>query len=141
MTKPKRKILKIIRKSALTGRAVWVSHVRNYRTEYYAYKWACQKEVNRMRQWAHTMNRRRRNITRLLTELTASLPIIGDIPPEQRSAAKILTQMADKEPPKQSDFYDHICEEKRQKRNAKKRQKRWQEKYGNGNIQNNNYDK
>lgn len=133
--KRKPRILRIIRRSALTGKAVWLSHQRSYQTEWTAYKRACLKEINRMRQWANTVNRRRRNIQRLLTELTASLPILGDIPPEQRMAAKVLTQMAANEPPKQSDFYDHICEEKRLKRNAKRRMKRWQEKYGSKNIE------
>ena len=133
--KRKQRILRVIRHSALTGKAVWVSHRRSYQTEWKAYKTACLKEVNRMRQWAHTVNRRRRNIVRLLGELTASLPILGDIPQEQRTAARVLTHLADNEPPKQSDFYDHICEEKRQKRNAKRRLKRWQEKYGNKNVE------
>ena len=134
MTKPKRKILKIIRKSALTGRAVWVSHVRNYRAEYYAYKRACHKEANRMRQWAYVVNRRKRNVMRLLSTLTERLPILGDIPQELRSAAKVMTKIAADGPPKQSDFYDHICEERRQRKNARKRERRWQEKYGNKKI-------
>ena len=130
MTKRKKRMLKVIRKSALTGKAVWVGHKRSYQTEWRAYKRACCKEVNRMRQWAHTVNRRRKNILRFLGKLTDSLPIPSDIPEEQRSAAKSITQIADADPAKQSDFYDHICEERRQRENAKKREKRWQEKHG-----------
>ena len=141
MTKPKRKILKIIRKSALNGRAVWVNHVRNYRAEYYAYKRACHKESMRINHWAYAVARRRKNIQRFLGKLTENLPILGDIPQEVREAAKKITLMADNEPPKQSDFYDHICEERRQRKNAREREKRWQEKYGKQNTQNDHYDK
>lgn len=141
MAKRKKRILRVIRKSTLTGKAVWVGHIRTYKTEWKAYRTACIKEINRMRQWAHTVNRRKRNVVRLLGELTACLPIIGDIPDEQRAAAKALTLIADNEPPKQSDFYEHIREEKRQRHNAHRREKRWQEKYMNKIDDNQNYDK
>lgn len=147
MTKRKQRVLKIIRKSVLTGKAVWVSHERSYMAEWAAYRNACKMEIERMRQWGNVVNRRRRNIMQLLTRLTASLPILGDIPPEKREAARFIQQLADKEPSKQSDFYDHICEERRLKRNAKRREKRWKEKYGGQNTEstenteNNNYDK
>lgn len=134
MPKPlKRRIIKTIRKSALTGKAVWLSHERTYKTGWKAYRFACRKEAMRISRWAYTVARRRKNITRLLAKLTESLPILGDIPREQRDAAKALMQMADNEPPKQSDFYDHICEERRQRENARRREKRWKEKYGNKN--------
>lgn len=131
--KRKYKPLAIIRRSVLTGKAVWVSHKRTYKAEWRAYKQACTREVNRMRQWGNMCNRRRRNILNFINELTANLPILGDLPPEKRAALKFLRQMAETDPDKHSDFYDHICEEKRLKRNAKRREKRWQEKYGNKN--------
>ena len=139
--KRKKRILKVIRKSALTGKAVWVGHARTYKNEWENYKAACRKEVNRMRQWAHTVNRRKRNVMRLLGKLTEGLPIIGDIPPELRAAAKSITQIADDEPPKHSDFYDHIKEESRQRNNARRREKAWQQKYGSKNRKNSDYDK
>ena len=131
--KRKQRILKIIRNSVLTGKAVWVSHRRSYQTEWKAYKQACLKEINRMRQWANIINRRKRNVASLLGKLTESLPILGDMPPVVRDAAKSITLMASNEPSKHSDFYDHLQEEKRRKRNARKRQERWQKKYGNKN--------
>lgn len=139
--KRKKRPLKVILKSALTGKAVWVSHDRTYKTEWEAYKKACRKEITRMRSWGYMVARRKNNILHFLAKLTESLPILGDIPKEKRDAAKALTQLADTEPLKQSDFYDHIREERRQRENAKKREKRWQEKYGKQNIQNTNYDK
>lgn len=111
--KRKKRILKVIRKSLLTGQAVWVSHKRTYIDEWKAYKLACNKEINRMCGWDYVMARRKKNILGLLNELTANMPILGDIKKEQREAAKTLTQMADNEPSKQSDFYDHIKEEER----------------------------
>ena len=132
-TRQKRKILRIIRYSALTGTAVWVSPERSYHAEYYAYKRACRTEAMRINHWACTVARRRKNITRLFAKLTESLPILGDIPREQREAAKAIMQMADNEPPKQSDFYDHICEERRLRKNARAREREWQKKYGSKN--------
>ena len=134
MPKPlKRRIIKTIRKSALTGKAVWLSHERTYKTGWKAYRFACHKEAMRINHWACTVARRRKNITRLFAKLTESLPILGDIPREQREAAKAIMQMADNEPPKQSDFYDHICEERRLRKNARAREREWQKKYGNKN--------
>ena len=127
----KYRIIKGIRRSCITGKAVCFSYYDRRKSEWEAYKRACKREVERMRQWSNVVSRRQKNILKLLNELTANLPIIGDVPPEKREAARFLAQMAASEPPKQSDFYDHICEEKRQKRNARRREKRWQEKYGN----------
>jgi hypothetical protein len=129
MTKPKKRILKVIRKSLLTGKAIWVGVERTYNAEWKAYKRACQKESLRMNLWSRTMARRKKNILFLLNELTARLPILGDITKEQREAVKFLTQMAEKEPPKQSDFFDHIQEERRQRYNAFRRERRWKEKH------------
>lgn len=141
MAKRKKRVLSVIRKSVLTGNAVWVGHLRSYKAEWKAYRTACMKESCRMRQWANTVERRRRNILRLLGELTAGLPILGDIPEEKRAAAKALAMMAESKPPKQSDFYDHIKAEKRQRYNARRREKRRQEKHLNKNDDNQNYDK
>ena len=140
--KRKKRPLKIIRKSVLTGVAVWVSHERTYKNEWHFYKKACREEVNRMRQWANMVNRRRQNILSLLAKLTEHMPLLGDVPEEKREAARVLARMAETPPPKQSDFYDHIREEARLKRNARKRDRRWQEKYGGGKTDDNqNYDK
>lgn len=122
--------MKVLRRSLLTGNAVWIGHERSYKAEWEAYKTACLNEINRMRQWPSMMKRRKRNILRLISEVSAKLPILGEIPPEKREALKVLAQVAENEPPRQSDFYDHIKEEKRQKRNARIRDKRWKEKYG-----------
>ncbi len=130
--KRKQRILRIIRRSALTGKAVWVEHTRTYKNEWDSYKYACRKEFVRMNQWTRTVARRRKNILLFLGKLTERLPIIGDIPHDKRDAAKVITQISDTEPAKQSDFYEHIQEEKRQKRNASRRMKRWREKTGTG---------
>lgn len=139
--KRKKRAMKVLRKSLLTGKAVWIGIERTYNAEWKAYKRACRKEITRMRGWGYVVARRKKNILNLLSELTARLPIIGNISKEQRAAAKALTQLADNEPPKQSDFYDHIHEEKRQHYNAQRREKRWQEKYGNKITPNIYYDK
>ena len=139
--KVKEKVMKILRRSCITGNAVWIGPERSRSAEWEAYRKACNKEIERMRQWPQAMARRKKNIMQLINTLTAKLPKDGDISKEQRDALKVLTKMVEKEPSKQSDFYDHIQEEKRQKRNARRREKRWQEKYGNKNKQNSNYDK
>lgn len=135
----KKRMMMVLHRSALTGKVVWMHHDMTYDARYKAYKRACMREINRMRQWTALVNRRRRNVTRLLSELTSHLPILGDIPKEQREAAKVITQLADKGLEKQSDFYEHIREEKRQRENARKREKRWQEKYGRQNGNNRDY--
>lgn len=141
MYKKKHKILKIIRRSCLTGRAVWLSHERSYNAEWKAYHKACEKEMELMRGWPERCRIRKQNILHLLGKLTANLPLLGDIPKEKLEAAKALARMAEEEPVFKSDFYDHIQEENRLKRNAARREKRWQEKYGNKNKQNHDYDK
>ena len=130
MYKRKKRIMKVLRKSVLTGKAVWIGHERSYKAEYMAYRRACRNEITRMRGWCYVVARRRNNILHLLQELTAHLPILGDIPPEQQEAARFLMQLANTEPPKQSEFYDHIREERRRREKARTRERRWKEKYG-----------
>lgn len=113
MTKPKRRILKVIRKSVLTGRAVWVSHNRTYRACRLGYKAACKHEAMRIRLWGRAINSRKKNVLRLLGDLTADLPIIGDVVQEKRDAAKALNEIADGEPVCDKNFYEHVMEEKR----------------------------
>ena len=131
MAKRKLRTLRIIRKSIITGRAIWVSHNRSYNAEWIAYKNVCKQEMYRIRWWGRTLNYRRQNIMRLLNNLTVNLPILGDISANMREAARVISVMANSDPPCDNCFYNHIKEEVRQKRNARRRNKRWQQKYEN----------
>lgn len=114
-TKPKRKILRIIRRSCLTGHAVWVMQGRSSDTVRMHYWRACRKEIERFRKWASVVERRRSNIMRMISDMTAGLPAVGDIPPATAAALKELRRMAEREPDRDLSFYEHIVEERRRK--------------------------
>lgn len=128
--KRKKRILKVIRKSALTGRAVWVDRGRTYKSVWENYKNACKKEFVRMNQWTRIVARRKKNVTQFLDRLTEHLPILGDIPQNKRDAARSITLIVNGELSRQSDFYEHVREERRLQENARLREKRWRKKYG-----------
>lgn len=115
--KRKKQMMKVIKRSVLTGKAIWIGHRRTYHAEWIAYMRACEKEMRRMRQWTTTVRQRKENVMRLLGELTARLQNRrhGDMPQELREATRTLTRLSEETPPRQSDFYDHICEERRRK--------------------------
>ena len=114
-TKPKRKVLRIIRRSCLTGQAVWVIPGRSRETDRVRYWRVCRKEMERVRKWAAKVERRRSNIMRMLAGVTANLPALGDVPPAVADAMKVLRRMAAKEPELDRSFYDHIIEERKRK--------------------------
>lgn len=119
MTRPKKKIYRIIRRSCLTGKAVWLSPERSYKVEWQAYKNACEREIRYVRQWKQTMAIRRQNILQMLDELMARMPILGELTPEQKAAIKQIRDIADNPPELYRDFYDHILAERRMKKKAK----------------------
>lgn len=138
MTKPKQKIFRTIKKSCITGNAVWLGTSMTRDTTRRAYKRACQREIERMKQWNSIVERRRESILRFLNGLLASMPIIGELPPEKKAAAKVLTKIADTPPPLYRDFYDHIIEERRRQDEDKEIRRKMRERE---NQSNTNYDK
>lgn len=52
---------------------------------------------------------------RMISDMTAGLPAVGDIPPATAAALKELRRMAEREPDRDLSFYEHIVEERRRK--------------------------
>lgn len=122
MTKPKRKLFKIIRRSCLTGAAVWVIQGRSRGTDRIRYWRVCRKEIQRVARWRETIEARKANIARMISGLTANMPALGYIPPAAEEALKVLRRMADKEPENDLTFYNHIMEERRRRKEDEKKQ-------------------
>jgi hypothetical protein len=134
MTKRKEKIIRSIRKSCITGKAVWLNHNMTYMGEWIAYRRACQREIELVKKYPKLMEQRRANIMKLLSDLLASLPAIGELPPEKKAAAKALMKIADSPPPCYKDFYNHIMEERRRKEADRKIRAQMKERAKNGEL-------
>lgn len=115
MLKKKLHKITIILKSCLTGKAVWIYRGPSRTAAQKAYCRACHKEVERVRRWTEEAERRKSNIMRVLTELTAGMPATAELPPEKRQLAKQLLSLSEKTIPAGSAFYEHIMEERRRR--------------------------
>lgn len=111
-------LVTIVRRSCLTGKAVWVHCGMSRHAAHQAYYDACRKEMERVRQWPETIERRRANIGRLLAALTAAIPFGVTMTAEQEAAARLLHDIEQRPPACHRDFYDHIVEERRRRRQA-----------------------
>lgn len=128
----------IILKSCLTGKAVWIYRGPSRNAARLAYWRACRKEVERVRRWTEAAERRRANIMRILTELTAGMPAIAELPPEKRQLAKQLLSLSEKKIPAGGAFYDHIMEEQRRREEDRRIRRQMRERE---NTPNRDYDK
>lgn len=115
MLKKKLHNITVILKSCLTGKAVWIYRGPSRSAARMAYWRACRSEVERVRQRAEAAARRRANIQRMLSELTAAMPATGDLPPEKKALARQLLSLSEKKIPAGGAFYDHIMEERRRR--------------------------
>lgn len=95
-----------------------------------AYSRACQKEIERMKNAAAETERKRRLVRVFLAGCTANLPMMGELTDEQRKAIRRIQHIAKTEYKFNTEFYDHIMEERRRWKNRKC-----------GVIKNSNYDK
>lgn len=122
----RKKIVRIIKRSCLTGRVVWIYHGRSHEAGRKAYRKAVKREVHRIRQWTYRMAERRRKLMRMLGlgDSSSSSTIYDGMTPEQRAAAKEIVKMGKQPPPGDREFYDHIVAEARH-RNWQS--SRWQE--------------
>jgi hypothetical protein len=109
----------VIRYSCLTGKAVWIYYSPSDEAMWKAYQRARKAEVERVRNWGKTVAQRKQNILRLLSDCTAPLGVIDELPPEKRDAAKRLLQMADTPRPCHRDFYNHLMAEAKNRRKIK----------------------
>jgi hypothetical protein len=123
-TKPKPKIWRHVRYSCIDGRPVWLSPERSYQAMYKAYNRACEHEIQRVRNGKRDLERRRKEILDMLDSIMAGMPILSEMTPKQRAAAKRLRSIADNLPPVYRGFYDHIMEERRRKKADKELRER-----------------
>lgn len=105
----------IIRKSCLTGKAVWIYRGPSKQASWKAYWRACCREEERVRNWPQTAARRKENILRLLSDCMSGLPLTGELPPEKEAAARQLLAISKKGIPCRSEFYEHFMEERRRR--------------------------
>ena len=120
----RKKLVTVICRSCLTGKAVWVYQGPSENAARIAYYRACRKEVERVRSWGKIVAQRCQNISRLLSNCMAELPINAELTPVQLAAARRLKEMSKQECPCYREFYDHILEESRRKNEASSR---WRE--------------
>lgn len=114
MSKRKR-IQTFIRRSCLTGKIIWVYHGITKTAERLAYFRACKREMNRVRGWKERLDKRRRNLKRLLSDSSSGIPITDELTPEQRCAAQHLNDIGRQSSSQHSEFYEHIVEEKKRR--------------------------
>lgn len=108
----------VIRRSCLTGKVVWIYKGSSKGAAYTAYCRACKREVERMRRWGETTAERRANILRVLNDFLADIPLNAKLSPEQKAAVKKLQQLSKEDIACHREFYEHIMEERRRRREA-----------------------
>lgn len=109
-------LITVIRRSCLTGNAVWVYRGPSANAARMKYWRAANKEVERVRNWSSHVSVRTANIIRLQTECMNQLPINAEIPPSKSAAAKRLQAMAKLKESCYLEFFNHIMEERRRKK-------------------------
>ena len=102
----------IIRRSCLTGKAVWIYRGASHEAARRSYWKACKMEIHRVKyMWGLMVARRGKNITRLLAACTEQIPLTAELTPEQKEAARQLQQTAKRGTTCDRDFYEHIMAE------------------------------
>lgn len=141
----KHRSVTVILRSCLTGRFVWIYQGPSRDAARKAYLRACEKEIDWVRNRSESMARRTAAITRLLTNCLAEKPIDEELTPEQQEAAKELQAISNKPLECNSEFYGHIMEERRRRKEDREIRRKMCEnaaKRVDREIQNNrNYDK
>ncbi len=109
----------IIRKSCLTGKAVWIYRGPSKNAARIAYWRACKKEIDRVKHWGNVVAQQCSNAARFLADCMAEIPINAELTPEQAEAARKLQSIAKREKECYRDFYEHIMEERRRREEDK----------------------
>ena len=105
-----------VRRSCLTGKIVWIYRGPSKAAASQAYYRACKKEMAWIRNCEKRVARRRANIARFLADCMAELPINVELSPQQKEAARQIQALEKKDSDCHSDFYEHIMEERRRRR-------------------------
>lgn len=135
----------VIRYSCINGKAVWVYRGPSRRAADVAYCRACKNEVEYMARWSNNAAVRRSNILQILNRLTASVPVTAAMSPEREAAARQLLALSKESTPFCRDFYDHVVEERRRRKEDSEIRKRMRQRDAARNEgetnPNHNYDK
>lgn len=111
----KRNSVVIIRRSCVSGKAVWIYVGPTKGAAWQAYRRACLHELERVRNWCKAVSRRKENIMRMLNECMPDMPITATLPSEQEEAARQLVSLSKAGSTCYRDFYNHIMEDRRRR--------------------------
>ena len=110
-----------IRKSCLTGKAVWIhSGSPSKNSEWMAYDRAKRQEMKRVKQWSDMKARRKSNIMRIFNDCMEN---VSRIEGKLQTAARKLLTLSEQTISCSRDFYNHLLEE-RKRRSADRKFKR-----------------
>ena len=109
-----------LRKSCLTGKAIWIFQGFSKRAEYQAYHRACRCEVERVKHWDERMGKRKANIMRMLNDCVSVIPMTVELSSEQAEAVRCLQAVANEKVERDNDFYAHIQEVRRRRKTENK---------------------
>lgn len=98
----------VIRKSRLTGRAIWIYEGPTRRAAHWAYWYARRKEVQRVNTWCDRALRRKANILRLLNKCLEHIPLDAVLTPEQNAAARTLRKISEEAYLPDMEFYNQV---------------------------------
>lgn len=107
----------IIRRSCLTGKAVWIYQGPSRAAGHLAYWRAQRKEEQRIRHWAEHVKQRSANILRLLNNCMAQNLLECTLTKEQSEAARCLLALSKADAVCDMDFYEHFNEARRRRTN------------------------
>lgn len=110
----------VIRRSCITGNAVWIYRGPSLKAAREAYRRACKKEVERVRNWPQIAQQRREDLMNFLTKCMAKLPL-AELTPEQKECARRIKACEKELTYCHMEFYDHIIEEARRRNEASRR--------------------
>lgn len=120
----KKNIVTIIKRNSTTGKIVWVYRGKSQNAGRKAYWLVSKRENTRIRSWKKRLERRTAIIKEFLQRLIDGLPTPDDLTPDQRKAIRELQKIADNPPKCDTQFYNHLQQErKRKKRDKEIRQK------------------
>lgn len=115
-------------RSCVNDRVVWIYHGTTRQAVRLAYWKVCRKEIERMRNWPATAAARMEPLERLLAVCTASMSGVTDPTPAQKEALRTLRTLCRRPPECDTDFYDHIVEERRRRAEDREIRRRMRER-------------
>lgn len=133
MAKRKRSKSIFIRRSCLTGNAVWIyrGEADNERKTYWK---ACRFEVERVQRWTDIVSRRMGNISRLISDCLVNIPLNVELTPQQKQAVRQLQSVGNKGIICHRDFYEHIMAQRKQRQIDNELRRRVKEREKSDNV-------